>query len=186
MLALGRTHRQMGLCLGTSLLAHLVAWQFLLVDGAASIGVAREFSVLYQPAAETFAARRAEDAPASIARSPRAAAGASIASRAASAAEAETDAAGESDVLSGAELGIEAAYPRLSRLHNESGQVLVGVRKTAADDAVIVHTSSGFARLDEAALSATRSALTRGLLDSRLRDRSDLQITFDFKLVHRH
>lgn len=73
--------------------------------------------------------------------------------------------------------GLRVPYPRLSRLMGEEGRTLIeiGSNRTAR-----ISLSSGFARLDEAALESVRSALEDGRLALAERPRS---IEFIFKLT---
>ncbi len=85
----------------------------------------------------------------------------------------------------GADLGIHARYPRLSRVLGEKGTVLVEIQKDMAGTvrSPTITVSSGFARLDQSALSATQEALNRGLLSGYLESRNQMQINFIFKLL---
>ncbi len=78
----------------------------------------------------------------------------------------------------GSDIGIHASYPRLSRVMGEKGTVQINIE----NGSVSVSESSGFPRLDESALSATRGALKSGLLAENLR-KGDLQVRFIFRFV---
>lgn len=99
------------------------------------------------------------------------------------AAVAPTGTGNEGEIF-GEDLGIVAQYPRLSRLLGESGRVQIGLSRDGDGKwgNAEVRRSSGFSRLDEAALSATRAALLKGLAhDLKVRDENP-QITFVFRL----
>ena len=85
----------------------------------------------------------------------------------------------------GTDLGIDVLYPRLSRELGESGQVLVEVRKNTDQklDEPKLYTSSGFSRLDAAAINAIHQAIASGLLKQAFQSRDNLRITFIFKLT---
>lgn len=88
--------------------------------------------------------------------------------------QAVRDGAPEPASVLGTDLGIEVVYPRLSRELGETGQVLVEISKSEPR----LYSSSGFSRLDEAAISAIRQAITSGLLKQ-----TELKVTFIFKLT---
>ena len=81
--------------------------------------------------------------------------------------------------ISSQDLGIKVKYPRLSRMLSEEGRVIVLVH---TDERGHIHkmsvsTSSGFARLDEAALDSVSSARTPNYDKN-----SRIKISFLFKL----
>lgn len=78
----------------------------------------------------------------------------------------------------GSSLGIQVEYPRLSRVLNEQGEVVVEV---SDGKAVKVFSSSGHARLDEAAMRATRGALEDGVVSSE--NPLPLRIRYMFSLT---
>lgn len=94
---------------------------------------------------------------------------------------------GDSLTVLGADLGIQASYPRLSRILGEKGRVLVEIKKdvSGAIGLPTVSASSGYLRLDQAALLAARGALKSGLLSRYLETQDQMQISFIFKLSAR-
>lgn len=87
------------------------------------------------------------------------------------------------DLILGSDIGIQAIYPRLSRSLGESGEVHISIDRLLPQPHITVSQSSGFARLDNAALEATRRALEENLLSHLRTDRSHLRIKFVFRLV---
>lgn len=77
---------------------------------------------------------------------------------------------------SGADLGIRPHYPKVSRMLGEVGSVTIEAHGQNATTVV----SSGFGRLDEAALKAVVYALQEGTLSEPA---APLRITFYFKLT---
>lgn len=77
------------------------------------------------------------------------------------------------------DIGINAKYPRLSRMLSEQGKVIVFVKTNEAGQVykMSILTGSGFKRLDDAALEALSSAQTRTLSKS-----SEYKISFLFRL----
>lgn len=96
-------------------------------------------------------------------------------------AESNTDSA---SVL-GSDLGINVVYPRLSRVLKEFGSVIVGVQKNpdGSLSSPTILSSSGFQRLDTAATEAVIKAVAKGELKAAATDKSQLKITFIFKLT---
>jgi len=92
------------------------------------------------------------------------------------------DTAGNS--LASSALGIRAEYPRLSRVLKESGRVQIAIQKADGIDPVkvLIQQSSGFSRLDQSALAATRKALSDGILKTYLDSKSNMQIEYIFEL----
>lgn len=88
------------------------------------------------------------------------------------------------ETLSGDQLGISVQYPRMSRKMGEVGEVRIDLRKNPAGEVenISVGKSSGFQRLDQAALMAMNSLVAREKIQSFWKDRSQLQVTFIFKL----
>jgi outer membrane biosynthesis protein TonB len=82
--------------------------------------------------------------------------------------------------VSGESLGLQAHYPRLSRMLGEAGRVQVEILKKQR--AVVLQSSSGFKRLDESALDATEDALKVGALDNALSTYEFLTVNFVFRL----
>ena len=81
--------------------------------------------------------------------------------------------------LSSQELGIKVKYPRLSRMLSEEGRVIVMVQ---TDERGHIHkmsisSSSGFARLDEAAVESVSNSQTQNYDKN-----SRIKISFIFKL----
>lgn len=58
--------------------------------------------------------------------------------------------------IDGASLGLKAAYPRLSRILGEQGLVIVAVKQVEGKMVGVIDSSSGFERLDQAALDAVQ------------------------------
>ena len=78
-------------------------------------------------------------------------------------------------------LAINLVYPKLSRAFGEEGRVVVGVRVNDSQSPVAdLETSSGFTRLDEAALQAVRAKLAS---DYRLAAAPPRRIAFRFTLT---
>jgi TonB family protein len=88
----------------------------------------------------------------------------------------------QGSTILGSDIGINAQYPKLSRMMKESGQVLIEVIQNNETSTVRVLESSGFPRLDESALSATRSALENGRLTTYFKNQNRMQISFIFRL----
>ena len=80
--------------------------------------------------------------------------------------------------ISSQDLGIKVKYPRLSRMLSEEGRVIVLVQtdENGHIHKMSVSNSSGFARLDEAALESVSNSRTQYDKDSRIK------ISFLFKL----
>ena len=85
----------------------------------------------------------------------------------------------------GTDLGIEARYPRLSRVLGEQGKITVefSAHSNSQPETLKVLSSSGYSRLDQSAMDATRDALLKGLLADPLKDRQSLRVTFIFRLL---
>lgn len=77
----------------------------------------------------------------------------------------------------GSALGIQVEYPRLSRILNEQGEVIVEV---SPNQPAQISSSSGHVRLDEAALVATRDAAQSGRLTL---GKEALKIRYVFRLT---
>jgi TonB family protein len=88
----------------------------------------------------------------------------------------------EATNIQGADLGINATYPRLSRVLGEKGQVLIDIKHGSLGLESSVSHSSGYERLDRSALSAIQDAVHRGLLTRVIGERQNMQISFVFKL----
>ena len=86
--------------------------------------------------------------------------------------------------VEGTALGIEVHYPRLSRTLGESGIVIVEIHNNnQGQSQTNVRTSSGYERLDQAAITAVQQALANGRLTQSLATQKQMQISFVFKLV---
>jgi protein TonB len=90
--------------------------------------------------------------------------------------------AGQAPSITGAELGIEAGYPKISRLLRESGEVVLKLEPTSGGglSSVVLVKSSGFARLDQAATEALSKAVAKGQVS--LKTLQSNPITFVFRL----
>jgi TonB family protein len=86
---------------------------------------------------------------------------------------------GEPVAILGSSLGIQVEYPRLSRLLGEQGSVVVEVAQD--QNAPHVFSSSGFPRLDQAAVEATKKAKQSGMLAAEKQD--PLRLRFVFQLT---
>ena len=89
------------------------------------------------------------------------------------------DAGADIATVLGADIGIHAGYPRLSRVMKESGVVVVGI----ANAQVQLIQGSGYKRLDDSALSATGEALHNGALAELLKSKPNLYVRFIFRIV---
>lgn len=90
----------------------------------------------------------------------------------------------DSATVLGSSLGIDASYPRLSRVLRETGVTILSVHRESSGSATIrVANSSGSARLDQSALSATQDAFDRGLLTESLTEHETLRLSFIFRLT---
>lgn len=84
----------------------------------------------------------------------------------------------------GSSLGIDASYPRLSRVLRETGVALISIRKESSGRPIIaIAHSSGYTRLDQSALSATKDAFDRGLLTEYLSRHESARLSFIFRLT---
>ena len=71
----------------------------------------------------------------------------------------------ESSVRSLDKLGVHVVYPRVSRILKEEGRVVIRVHGSEkSGSAARIQISSGYPRLDEAALKATEQALNTGVI----------------------
>jgi len=84
----------------------------------------------------------------------------------------------EAAPILGAAFGIRVEYPRLSRLMNEQGDVVVEISDLKS---LRIFSSSGFSRLDDAALAASRDAVQDGLVNSVAK--FPLKLRYVFKLT---
>ena len=79
---------------------------------------------------------------------------------------------------------IVPVYPRSARRKGHEGVVTVAI--SVAEDGVVAHaevvSSSGYKELDDAALSAVRSARFVPATSDGVRMRGELRLTFDFRL----
>ena len=79
---------------------------------------------------------------------------------------------------------IVPVYPRSARRKGHEGVVTVAI--SVAEDGVVAHaevvSSSGYRELDEAALSAVRSARFAPATSDGVSVRGELRLTFDFRL----
>ena len=79
---------------------------------------------------------------------------------------------------------IVPVYPRSARRKGHEGVVTVAI--SVAENGVVAHaevvSSSGYKELDEAALSAVRSARFAPAMSDGVRVRGELRLTFDFRL----
>jgi TonB family protein len=90
---------------------------------------------------------------------------------------------GTTDVL-GEDLGVHPRYPRLSRILGEVGTVKIIFPKLNSEpQQVRVAQSSGYARLDNAALEASRKALAEGLFATHAWAGDTIRVTFVFRLT---
>lgn len=85
----------------------------------------------------------------------------------------------DQSIVMGRDIGINALYPRLSRIIGENGLVVIEIK----NDIATVLKSSGYARLDQSALIATQEALKAGQLSQLLENKTNIQIRFIFKLI---
>ncbi|MGZ3692047.1 MAG: energy transducer TonB [Pseudobdellovibrio sp.] len=76
-------------------------------------------------------------------------------------------------------LGIQVSYPRLSRVFEEQGQVILNILKSPSNqiEKIAIEKSSGFSRLDEAALEAAKHHDF-----SNIKIDGEFKISFVFKL----
>lgn len=90
----------------------------------------------------------------------------------------------EAITISGTDHGIRAHYPRLSRVLGESGPVQIALSRNIQGslEKPTIASSSGFPRLDQAALHSVQEALNRGLLAAQLDSQKSIRINFIFKL----
>lgn len=97
---------------------------------------------------------------------------------------ASSGAAFDSATVLGSSLGIDASYPRMSRVLKETGVTILSVHRESSGSATIrVANSSGSARLDQSAVSATQDAFDRGLLNESLSQHQSLRLSFIFRLT---
>lgn len=83
------------------------------------------------------------------------------------------------------ELGIKITYPRLSRLLKEEGKVVLSFKKNSFghEEPLVLLKSSGFRRLDRAALEALTQYKSHPLF-LNLSPNSELKVSFTFQLRH--
>ena len=76
-------------------------------------------------------------------------------------------------------LGIQVSYPRLSRVFEEQGQVILNIFKNSDNsiEKITIEKSSGFSRLDDAALEAAKHHDF-----SKIETSGEFKISFVFKL----
>lgn len=83
------------------------------------------------------------------------------------------------------DLGIKITYPRLSRLLKEEGKVILLFKKNSFghEEPLVLLKSSGFRRLDRAALEALTQYKSSPLF-LNLSPNSELKVSFTFQLRH--
>ena len=83
------------------------------------------------------------------------------------------------------DLGIKITYPRLSRLLKEEGKVVLSFKKNSFghEEPLVLLKSSGFRRLDRAALEALTQYKSHPLF-LNLSPNSELKVSFTFQLRH--
>lgn len=86
-------------------------------------------------------------------------------------------------VISGHEAGIRVSYPRLSRTLGEEGKVVVALQRSEELITPVLDASSGYERLDQAALLAVKSALQEGRVPQEILAHHKVKMSFIFRLA---
>ncbi len=97
--------------------------------------------------------------------------------------EAANSAQLDSPAILGTSIGLKINYPRLSRQLGEQGQVLIEIRKYGNNLDPKISRSSGYPRLDNAALLAIHDGIKNDQLLGSLAGRDQLRVSFIFKLT---